>query len=528
MKFSKFRIAALSREPSFLLRTVLWILIPGLLIALGISVWRGKEIDSPSFSRWLPEETKISSRAECVRLLEQTRLRQRRMEILLETDKYPEKHSDEQPDVSDLNGAEAFLRPEERELYFSYKLKMEFFTGVQPEDIEPFAKAAALEPVSGFICSMHGDLLRASRKYEPALAAYERGAADPETGADCSRRALDMCRRMAWTGKLRSLYERPGWRDAILDSERDYDPASDDVAAAAGDWQGMLMLSWAGLKDSLRHPEWIVMSAMAGLIWFLVIHMGACVPVRLWWRGLLGFVLGVLSIPLTLFLITVERNWFGVQSSFDNPDIIYCISGIGLREEAAKLLLFVPMLFLLRKAQPAHVLAVSASVGLGFAIEENVNWFVMGNDVWGRFLTANFLHFALTGLTGLALWQAVRNSKWLPHFAWIFVGAVMYHGLYDFHPQDPRLAGDYGYFIYFGFAALAVYFFRELCRYAQPVPGVPSPLLVFLGGGALLVTAVMWFTAWNLGFRQALVATYKPVFGLFVIGAAMYYQLRRV
>jgi RsiW-degrading membrane proteinase PrsW (M82 family) len=431
---------------------VLWILIPGLLIALGISVWRGKEIDSPSLSRWLPEEAKISSRAECVRLLEQTRLRQRKMEVLLHTDK----HSDEQPDASNLSGAETFLRPDERELYYLYKLKMEFFTGVQPDDIEPFAKAAALDPVSGFICSMHGDLLRASRKYEPALAVYERGAGDPETGPDCARRALDMCHRMGWTAKLRSLYERPGWRDAVLDSDRRYDSTSDDVAAAAGDWKGMLVISWKDLKGSLRHPEWVVMSAMAGLIWFLVIHMGACVPVRLWWRGLLGFGLGVMSIPLTLFLITAEQNWFGVQSSFDNPDIIYCISGIGLREETAKLVLFVPMLFLLRKAQAAHVLAVAASVGLGFAVEENINYFAGGSDVWVRFISANFLHFALTGLTGLALWQTVRNSKWLPHFAWIFVGAVMYHGLYDFHPQDARLAGDYGYFIYVGLAVLAV------------------------------------------------------------------------
>src|SRR6187431_1291915 len=40
MRFKASRIAALSREPRFLLRTVLWILGCGIVIAFGIGLWR--------------------------------------------------------------------------------------------------------------------------------------------------------------------------------------------------------------------------------------------------------------------------------------------------------------------------------------------------------------------------------------------------------------------------------------------------------------------------------------------------------
>jgi hypothetical protein len=42
-----------------------------------------------------------------------------------------------------------------------------------------------------------------------------------------------------------------------------------------------------------------------------------------------------------------------------------------------------------------------------------------------------------------------------------------------------------------------------------------------------MLTVLMSATAWDLGFRFALVATFEPVLQLFAIGAAMYYQLRR-
>lgn len=423
-----------------------------------------------------------------------------------------------------------YLQSDEVEAFVIYQRKMLFPGSDQSEDLEFFAKATA-QPVSGLISSMHGDLLRIDGKYEEALAAYERGAADGETGADSRRRALDLCLRRGWKDKLRNLYEQPGWREAVIGHGSRNGDSAREVVVAAGDWLGVLRLAGHDVLQRLKSPQWILMAAMTALLWFLVIHVGACVPVRLWWHGLLGFGCGLLSIPFTHFLSTVQEAWFGTpDQSRGLEDIIFCISGVGLPEELAKLVLFLPLLILLRKATAAHVLAVAASTGLGFAALENVGYFndLTVSAVWARFITANFLHFALTGLTGLALWQAVRNpGKWLQHFTVVFVGAVIFHGLWDWTPTDQRLAGDYSFIMFALLVGLSLYFFRELLRYSQPKPGVPSAVFIYLAGGAVMLSVLLSLTTLQVGFRLALVATFQPVLALFVIGAAMYYQLRR-
>jgi RsiW-degrading membrane proteinase PrsW (M82 family) len=537
MKFSRIRIAALSRDPSFLLRTVLWILLPGLAIAFGIGLLRS---DKTSKSEW--EETQkqvehdiaarpISSRSDCVRLLEEIRLGSELVRIFIKSPK-PSKSGPGPgmiPSSERMVEAGPFLRPKEQSLMTTYFVMQGIIDRDDSPVMDSFAEGAAEEPASGLICSMYGDLLRHTGKYEDALKAYERGATDSETGSDCRRRALSLCTVREWKDSLRRLYKQPGWREAVLEQGTVDDSANHSIAVAAGDWTGVLQIVWHQVWSRLKSPLWIVMASLSGLLWFLVIHVGAAIPLRMWWRGLLGFGCGLLSIPLTHIFNTLQEFWFNAPDSANAADeIVYCVSGIGLREELAKLVLFAPLLILLRRATAAQVLAVAASVGLGFAALENINYFEGGRSsaVWARFLTANFLHFALTGLAGLALWQAVRNSAWLPHFVWVFVGAVVFHGLWDFRPADLRIAGDYGYFIVVGLVLLSLYFFRELSRYSQPVPGVPSALLIFLAGGALMLSLLVSITAWDVGFRLALVSTFQPVLQLFAIGAAMFYQLR--
>jgi RsiW-degrading membrane proteinase PrsW (M82 family) len=537
MSLHRFRIAALSRDPRFLLRTVWWILLPGLAVALGISLRRSAEIEktramvAPEWAwiRKLIENRPVTSRRECVKLLEEVRLSSDWHREFLHTGNPRKGLPPTIPGPERILAAAAFLTPVENDLLPAY---VAAYAGraVEAEALPPFADAAAADPASGFVGSMYGDLVRIRGEYDAALAAYQRGAVDAEAGADCRRRALDLCRRRDWKEKLRKLYADPEWRAAVLESGAGDYTDNYQVAQAAGDWTGVLRIVWDSVWVRLKSPLWMLMSSLCGLLWFLIVHMGAGVPVRMWWRGLLAFGCGLLSIPLTHVFIIVQDLWFGPQEhSMGSPDIFYCISGIGLREELAKLLLFAPLLILLRKAPAAHVLATAASVGLGFAILENVTYFEWGEaaSVWPRFITANFLHFSLTGLSGLALWQAIRNSAWLSHFAVVFTGAILLHGLWDFTPQDTRLAGDYVFFMYALLAGLALYFFRELLRYSQPQPGVPSATLVYLAGGAIMLTVLMSATSWDLGFRQALLATFEPVLQLFAIGAAMYYQLRR-
>ncbi|HEX2747861.1 MAG TPA: hypothetical protein VHM91_07685, partial [Verrucomicrobiales bacterium] len=301
MNLNKFRIAALSREPSFLLRTVLWIIIPGMVIAFVIGLCRTGSSGKP-IAEGGAEKVAINSRSECYKLLESVRQRQRLVESLISQVRGGEKDLVKKlaPDA-DVEEGRKYLRPDELQTYIDYSLKMMFFRRMDTEGLEPFAKAAAADPVSGFNCSMYGDLLRASGEYESAFAAYERGAADAETGADCRRRALSLCVRREWKSRLQNFYSKPEWREAVLDM----DAGNEDrymTVVAVGDWRGVLIEIGHNVWQRLRSPVWILMSVLTGTLWFLVIHVGAAIPVRLWWRGLLGFGFGLLSIPVTHLL----------------------------------------------------------------------------------------------------------------------------------------------------------------------------------------------------------------------------------
>ena len=103
-------------------------------------------------------------------------------------------------------------------------------------------------------------------------------------------------------------------------------------------------------------------------------------------------------------------------------------------------------------------------VGLGFAAEENVNYFhrMAAGAALGRFLTANFLHMALTGLIGLAAYDADRRrpADGLD-LNTTFLLAVLIHGAYDFFLASPAVA-EYSIFAMTVFVLLSQRFLREV------------------------------------------------------------------
>src|SRR5207244_7138900 len=113
----------------------------------------------------------------------------------------------------------------------------------------------------------------------------------------------------------------------------------------------------------------------------------------------LSFVLGILSIYPTLLAVVTEESIFKFKMvNQPLPDAIYFVAGVGLREELAKLLLFLPLLpALLRRGSRIEAMTCGALVGLGFAAEENIGYFseLAPGVALSRFLTANFLHMPL-------------------------------------------------------------------------------------------------------------------------------------
>ena len=121
---------------------------------------------------------------------------------------------------------------------------------------------------------------------------------------------------------------------------------------------------------------------------------------------LAAFALGVLSVAPTLFLVAFEQARLHLVETGDVArDLIFFVFGVGLREEGSKLLLFAPLLPLLRRyGTKLDVLVAGAFVGLGFAAEENLGYLADKDLRTGlaRFLTANFLHMAMTGILASA------------------------------------------------------------------------------------------------------------------------------
>jgi RsiW-degrading membrane proteinase PrsW (M82 family) len=85
-------------------------------------------------------------------------------------------------------------------------------------------------------------------------------------------------------------------------------------------------------------------------------------------------------------------------------------------------------------------------VGLGFAAEENLNYLARGDLHTGlaRFLTANFMHMAMTAILAAALDDFVRDrEKHAADFSRASVMVVAMHGAYDFLLSHEEYGGSY-------------------------------------------------------------------------------------
>ena len=216
-----------------------------------------------------------------------------------------------------------------------------------------------------------------------------------------------------------------------------------DIAIHDRDWAGIALWLWpAGYVHTRAWP--IALAILSAVLWLAITTRLGRVGDPAPGRALLyaaAFALGILSIYPTLLVSLVEEEIFHFKIVEQTvPDAIYFIFGVGLREEAAKLLLFLPLLpVLLRRGSRIEAMTCGALVGLGFAAEENIGYFAHGapGGALARFLTANFLHMSLTALIALSVYDAKRGRS-MPHdrFNVMFPLVVLIHGAYDFFLSD--------------------------------------------------------------------------------------------
>jgi RsiW-degrading membrane proteinase PrsW (M82 family) len=209
---------------------------------------------------------------------------------------------------------------------------------------------------------------------------------------------------------------------------------------------------------------------------------------------------GILSVWPTLSILAWQEHVQGIKDGGEFPhDLWYYIIGVGMREEVCKLALFALFLpWLLRQRAPGRALITGAFVGLGFAIEENVQYYAEHglSSAITRLLTANFLHLAMTAITAHSLYRMVRSGfAEAGQFTATFAGVVLLHALYDWLPSSDMLAEEGGWLSLVLFVLLASRFIDLLLAEAEPRRSTFALRAVFTLGCALLVAAVLVVTA---------------------------------
>jgi RsiW-degrading membrane proteinase PrsW (M82 family) len=292
------------------------------------------------------------------------------------------------------------------------------------------------------------------------------------------------------------------------------------LAAEGRDWFGLAraVLVFDYERSSLGR---YLLTLLVGAVWVGIVGQFAGFGKRRFILYGAALLLGVMSASATLFVVVIQENIRGFTMGEDMwSQLVYCIAGIGLREETIKLVFFAPLVpFVLRRPE-IEGLVVAAFVGLGFALQENVGYY-LGRDFspWSRFFTANFFHLAITGILGLALVQFVRwpRTRWEELLA-TFLAVVVVHGVYDAFLLIPELIVEFSIFVLLILALIAYRFFDQAEHLAHPDRSrVISPLGVFVLGATLLGGVVMISSCWGMSFNSALVDFVGSGLGIFPV-----------
>jgi RsiW-degrading membrane proteinase PrsW (M82 family) len=248
-----------------------------------------------------------------------------------------------------------------------------------------------------------------------------------------------------------------------------------------------------------------------GSFWFLFL-LKATQPGDRWKQHtglcLLALFLGVLSVWPTVFCIYFQEDGWGLVEGSDPASVIlYYVLGVGLREELCKLLLVLPLVPIIAKPNNGlRMLLIPACVGLGFAIEENMQYYDMSMmaDVTGRFVSANVFHFMLTGMAGMELcWFWLYPKQRWQNFLGTFALVVLLHGGYD--AVITLTEGD----SILGMGSIAILilityqFFRLLREYRKPQQSGVSQVFVYVMGVCVSAMVVVYYQTWVMGLSEA-------------------------
>ena len=376
-------------------------------------------------------------------------------------------------------------------------------------------RLAKNKPPTPFASELVGSLMRMRGENDLALAFYMAEGAAWADAKDARASAVSIAVRMENVEQLRIILALPGgWLE----------DCSPHLQARVGAITGDIGLQWRGLLlDHFTDIPWLLVSFtfFAGVIWYFVLVQHDEKSRWRWFWPLLPLVAGVFSVWPTLSLLSWQARVQGlVQGETLLEQARYFILGVGLREELCKLALFLPFLpWLLRVRKPGRALLCGAFVGLGFALEENVQYYDEGGlaVAFGRLVSANFLHVCLTGLLAHSTYRLFCSRfRDVEQFFGTFAMVVLGHGIYDLLAVTNVV--DLGNWLAIVlFLVLASRFLDDLAQETDARRSTLSLRAAFTLGCALLVAAVFIATAIQTGSLRAVAFTGNALLSSFIL-----------
>ncbi len=328
----------------------------------------------------------------------------------------------------------------------------------------------------GSVQKRHGETTAAMRSF------FAEGLHFPDASSS-REEALRLAVMSRDLGQLRLIAAQPGWIDACHPLLQHH----------AGALLGDVWMQWRGLihhrLNEIPYGMLALAFFVAALWYFILVQHGGDSRWR-WTRPMAPLVAGVCSVWPTLSVLAYQEYIQGMTADVPFPrDLIYFITGVGLREEGCKLLLltfFLP--WLLWRRTPGLALLTGAFIGLGFSLEENIGYYedYGGSIAWSRFLSANFLHISLTGICAHSLYQMLRSRfAQAGQFIATFITAVIAHGAYDW--LGSTQLGDNGWLSIIVLVLTVSRFIDLLAEETRPVCHPISSIAIFTFGSAILI-----------------------------------------
>ncbi|MGV3532847.1 MAG: hypothetical protein ACO1QR_10795 [Chthoniobacteraceae bacterium] len=298
-------------------------------------------------------------------------------------------------------------------------------------------------------------------------------------------------------------------------------------------WRNV-MAALADVELEALRPMPLTLSIVAGLAWF-AIALQAIQPVRAAGFRTIAPALAVLAGLLSTWPARFITIWLAdmagsMKGDTFLGDLLYTFSFAAPAELLTKLIFTIPFIpFLIRRGSRLEMLVVCGCVGLGFAIENTMQYYQHAGqiDAFGQLLTANFFHFAATGLGGLVLCEFLRApAQRFMQLLLTLCGIALAQGMYDGFMAVPGLRILSAASI-LSFMVLSLVFFHVLRQERDGVTDQLSISATLLCGMSVLTGTMLICASSQLGFFLALSTLAANAAGLIVVVCIFFRQLGR-